>query len=62
MGQMKEELALPFRIVQDNAKRVATVWHESKVDVNVDEYVQKFKPHMMEVVNAWCNVCLLFIV
>lgn len=52
---MKEELAAPFRQLQEMARRIAQVEVESKLARNPEEYVKKFSPHMMEVVHAWCN-------
>lgn len=44
-----------FRQVQETARRVANVWKECKIDVNVEEYVQKFSPAIMEAIGAWCS-------
>ncbi|EME44493.1 hypothetical protein DOTSEDRAFT_53576 [Dothistroma septosporum NZE10] len=52
-GQLKEELAKPFREIQAQARQVAKVSMESKVVVNEEEYLQSFKPELMEVVYAW---------
>lgn len=53
-SEVREELATPLRLTQDNARRIATVWKECDLPaVEVDTYVQKFKPHMMEVVYSW---------
>lgn len=50
---LKEELAKPFREIQAQARQVAKVSAESKVLVNEEEYLQSFKPELMEVVLAW---------
>ncbi|KAH9811166.1 ATP-dependent RNA helicase mtr4 [Teratosphaeria destructans] len=52
---LKEEMAKPFRIIQAEARKVAKVSLESKVVVNEEEYLQAFKPELMEVVFAWCK-------
>jgi len=52
-AELREELMIPLRFCQDNARRVATVQKESKLAIDVEEYVQKFKPHMMDVVYSW---------
>lgn len=52
-SQPKEELARPFREIQAQARIIAKVSQESKLDVNEDEYVQSFKPQLMEVVYSW---------
>lgn len=52
---MREELAKPFRDIQAQARQVAKISAESKVVVNEEEYLQTFKPQLMEVVYSWCN-------
>ncbi|GAB7355001.1 hypothetical protein MBLNU459_g5611t1 [Dothideomycetes sp. NU459] len=52
---MKEELAKPFREIQAQARVVAKISQESKLQVNEDEYVNGFKYQLMEVVYRWCN-------
>ncbi len=55
--RLKDELAGPFRQLQEVARRIAKVSQESKIVIDVEEYVQKFNPHMMDVVYNWCKVC-----
>jgi ATP-dependent RNA helicase DOB1 len=50
---LKEELAKPFRELQSQAKLIAKVSVESKLAVTEEEYVQKFKPQLMEIVYEW---------
>ncbi|KAK4133175.1 antiviral helicase [Trichocladium antarcticum] len=52
---LKEELAKPFREIQAQARIVAKVSAESKLEVNEDEYVQSLKWQLMETVMAWAN-------
>ena len=51
----QRELVEAYRQVQETARRVATVWQECKIDCNVDEYVSRFNPTIMEVILAWCS-------
>ncbi|GAB1313505.1 ATP-dependent RNA helicase mtr4 [Madurella fahalii] len=53
--ELKEELAKPFREIQAQARIIAKVSAESKLDVNEDEYVQSLKWQLMETVLAWAN-------
>lgn len=53
--KLSQELAGPFKIMQDTAKRVATVSKECKLDVEIDEYVDRLKPHLMDVMTEWVN-------
>ena len=52
---LKEELAKPLRQVQAKARIIAKVSQESKLPLVEDEYVQGFKPQLMEVVFAWAH-------
>ncbi|KAK0635066.1 rRNA-processing arch domain-containing protein [Bombardia bombarda] len=52
---IKEDLAKPFRGVQAQARIIAKVSAESKLDVNEEEYVQSLKWQLMETVMAWAN-------
>ncbi|KAK3344301.1 rRNA-processing arch domain-containing protein [Lasiosphaeria hispida] len=54
-SDLKEDLAKPFREVQAQARIVAKVSTESKLDVNEDEYVQSLKWQLMDTVLAWSN-------
>uniref|UniRef100_A0A673YGB3 Exosome RNA helicase MTR4 n=1 Tax=Salmo trutta TaxID=8032 RepID=A0A673YGB3_SALTR len=40
---------------QECAKRVAKVSAEAKLEVDEDTYLDKFKPHLMDVVYTWAN-------
>lgn len=53
--KLSQELAGPYKIMQDTAKRVATVSKECKLDVEIDEYVDKLKPFLMDVMTEWVN-------
>ncbi|KAK4101985.1 antiviral helicase [Parathielavia hyrcaniae] len=52
---LREELAKPFRETQAQARVIAKVSAESKLEVNEDEYVQSLKWQLMETVMAWAN-------
>lgn len=52
-NQLKEELEKPFRELKSQAKLIAKVSNESKLRVTEDEYVEKFKPQLMDVVFEW---------
>lgn len=54
-GELREELAEPFRKIQAQARIVAKVSLESKVPLNEDEYIKGFKPQLMDVVFSWCK-------
>ncbi len=52
---LKEELAKPFREVQAQARIIAKISKESKLDVVEDDYVQSLKWQLMETVYAWAE-------
>uniref|UniRef100_A0A8C7IJA2 Exosome RNA helicase MTR4 n=1 Tax=Oncorhynchus kisutch TaxID=8019 RepID=A0A8C7IJA2_ONCKI len=55
MPKLTEQLAGPLRQMQECAKRVAKVSAEAKLEVDEDTYLDKFKPHLMDVVYTWAN-------
>ncbi|KAH8821221.1 rRNA-processing arch domain-containing protein [Xylogone sp. PMI_703] len=52
---LREELKKPFSEIQAQARIIAKVSRESKMDVNEEEYIQSFKYQLMEVVLAWAS-------
>ncbi|KAF1830665.1 antiviral helicase [Decorospora gaudefroyi] len=50
---LKEELAKPYREIQQQARVIAKMSQESKLTVNEEEYLKSFKYELMEVVFAW---------
>jgi len=49
----KDELAKPLKEIQSQARIIAKVSQESKMNVNEDEYVQSFHWELMEVIYEW---------
>jgi hypothetical protein len=54
-SRLKEDLSGPLSTLRDIAGRVGKVAEECKMEIDVDEYVSKFRPDIMEVVFAWCK-------
>jgi ATP-dependent RNA helicase DOB1 len=52
---LKEELQKPFLEIQAQARVIAKVSAESKLDVNEDDYVQSLKWQLMETVYDWAH-------
>lgn len=52
---MDKELEAPFKQMQDFARRIAKVSKECKMEIDEDQYIEKFKPTLMEVVLKWCK-------
>uniref|UniRef100_A0A1B6EZH0 Exosome RNA helicase MTR4 n=1 Tax=Cuerna arida TaxID=1464854 RepID=A0A1B6EZH0_9HEMI len=53
--RMSEELAGPLRQMQELARRIARVSVEAKMTVDEENYVEQFKPFLMDVCYSWCN-------
>lgn len=49
------ELQTPLKQMQDFARRIARVSKECKMEVDEDEYVEKFRPTLMDIVLKWCK-------
>ena len=52
---LKEELTKPFREIQAQARIIAKVSAESKLDVNEDDYAESLRWQLMETVLAWAE-------
>jgi ATP-dependent RNA helicase DOB1 len=50
-----EALTTPLKIMNAIARRIAKVSQESKMPVVEEDYVDSFKPELMEVVYAWAK-------
>lgn len=37
------------------ARRIAKVSNEARLPIDEDQYVEQFKPFLMDIVFAWCN-------
>ena len=44
-----------MRSMQDMARRIAQNYRDAKIEIEVEDYVAKFKPFMMDVVFEWCK-------
>ncbi|KNE69001.1 hypothetical protein AMAG_13876 [Allomyces macrogynus ATCC 38327] len=53
--KLREELAKPLQVLQEMAKRIARVSKEAKLEFNESEYLESFKPDLMDVVYAWAK-------
>lgn len=54
-GKVRDELDRPLRQLREAARRVAEIYEESKITIDVEEFVAKFRPDLMDVVYAWCH-------
>ncbi|KAJ6801777.1 DExH-box ATP-dependent RNA helicase DExH10 [Iris pallida] len=51
---LRNELSGPLQQLQDNARRIAEIQRECKLDINVDEYVEStVRPYLMDVIYCW---------
>ncbi|KAK4337313.1 hypothetical protein RND71_043599 [Anisodus tanguticus] len=51
--KLTDELQNPLKQMQELAKRIADVSKEAKLEIDETEYIESFKPHLMDVVYAW---------
>lgn len=49
------DLKIPYESMIEVVKRVAQVSKQSKLDINPEEYIAKFKMELMDVVYQWCK-------
>lgn len=52
---LSPQLASPFRVLQETARRVAQVQIDSRLPLDCDEFCLKFSPALMEVCAQWCS-------
>ncbi|KAJ3022834.1 Exosome RNA helicase MTR4 [Thoreauomyces humboldtii] len=52
---MRDELAIPLRMMQESARRIVKVCIECKIMLDEEEYIQSFCPDLMDVTYAWCQ-------
>ncbi len=45
----------PFEQLREQAKRVATVVQECKLPVDIDAYLEKYPPSLVDLVHDWCG-------
>lgn len=53
--KLAEELAGCLQNIQSQARKIAKISSECKLEVNEEAYVESFKPTLMDVVHAWCE-------
>jgi len=53
MPKLTDALSGPLRTMQDMARKIAKVSKEAKIELEEDEYVERFKPFMMDIVHEW---------
>ncbi|KAG7662926.1 MTR4 [[Candida] subhashii] len=53
--RLKPELAEPLKSMQEMASKIAKVSRECKLEILEKDYVELFRPELMEVTFAWCK-------
>lgn len=53
--RLRPELSEPLKAMQEVALRIAKVSRDCKMDIVEKDYVDSFRPELMEVVYAWCG-------
>jgi ATP-dependent RNA helicase DOB1 len=49
------EVTKAFGELQEIAEKIATIMIESKIDIDKEEFVKKYKPDMIDMTLAWCS-------
>lgn len=53
--RLKPELAEPLKQMQEMASKIAKISKESKIEIVEKDYIETFRPELMEIVFAWCK-------
>ncbi len=56
--KLKQQLANPLNDLQDTAEKIAAISAECKLDVDAQEYMESFKPTLMDIIDKWSKVRL----
>lgn len=54
-AKVREDLEAPWLALQEAARRVAKTANDSKLVMDVPQYVASFRPELMEIVSAWAR-------
>ncbi len=54
-AKLRPELTEPLQVLQETARRIAKVSNECKLEVIENDYVDSFRPQLMEVVYMWAT-------
>jgi ATP-dependent RNA helicase DOB1 len=52
---LKDTLGKPLALLQETARMIGTLQLENKIELDVDEYVDRFQPTLMDIVFKWVN-------
>lgn len=53
--RLKPELQEPLKEMQDMATKLAKTYKQCKIEIVEKDYVEEFRPELMEVTYAWCK-------
>lgn len=53
--RLKPELQEPLKAMQDMATKLAKTYKDCKIEISEKDYVEEFRPELMEVTHAWCK-------
>lgn len=53
--RLKPDLQEPLKAMQDMATKLAKTYKECKIEISEKDYVEEFRPELMEVTHAWCK-------
>ena len=55
MDKSAKALAKPLKALQEAAREIGNVQKECKIDIEVEDFVESFKPSMVEIVYCWAK-------
>ena len=50
---MRQDLEAPFALLRECARRVAKIAVDAGMAIDIEEYVDSFRPDLMDIVAAW---------
>ncbi|PRW05917.1 superkiller viralicidic activity 2-like 2 isoform B [Chlorella sorokiniana] len=54
-NKVRSDLEAPFAALREHARKVARTAVDCKMEIDADEYVESFRPDLMDVVAAWAQ-------
>lgn len=56
--KLKQQLVDPLNDLQETAEKIAAVSAECKLEMDAQEYMESFKPTLMDIIDKWSKVSL----
>ncbi|EDR29400.1 helicase, putative [Entamoeba dispar SAW760] len=53
--QPPKDLEESFALIITNARRIGNIMADCRLNINVDKYIEQFRPTMLPIVESWCD-------